>query len=214
MPLGGGTVVASTYNQAAREVRVAMSDVVRTACMTARLFGEGRSYNLVISAEDVTNANAVDGSSVAPPREPLVGGPSGGDVVASKVYRVAIPEGVEPGVYVLLFVDTCLRLAQPVALLPVDIIAVQTLYARSDAVLQQAGDYAAIMIGADDGTLRDQLNMLHTALLARAQVGGDLGGTVGAPLVVALQGRAVQDVDPSDGARLAWSAAHNRWEPR
>jgi hypothetical protein len=211
MPLGGGTVVASTYNQAAREVRVAMSDVVRTACMTARLFGEGRSYSLVISAEDVTSANAVDDSSVAPPREPLAGGPSGGDVVASKVYRVAIPEGVEPGVYVLLFVDTCLRLAQPVALLPVDIIAVQTLYARSDAVLQQAGDYAAIMIGADDGTLRDQLDMLRTALLARAQIGGDLGGTASAPIAIAMQGRSVHDTTPRDGAKLRWSSGANQW---
>lgn len=42
---------------------------------------------------------------------------------------------------------------------------------------------------------------------------GDLGGNYPGPDVVALQGRSVQDVSPTDGDVLTWDNTESRWEP-
>lgn len=42
---------------------------------------------------------------------------------------------------------------------------------------------------------------------------GDLGGTYDIPVVVAIQGNAVEAAAPADGETLVWVAANNRWEP-
>jgi len=85
-------------------------------------------------------------------------------------------------------------------------------------VTAQQGDYDASQIANDSSvpgaTVADAEDNLAASILQRAFVARDLGGTPNAPLVVGLQGRAIDDGMPNDGDRLTWNASQQRWEAR
>jgi hypothetical protein len=96
---------------------------------------------------------------------------------------------------------------------------VQSAFGRATPhVVAETGDYTATQVSNDSDVPGEDvgaaLELIEEALLTRAKADADLGGDPELPRVVGLQGRAIQDVDPSDGAKLRWSAANQRWEPQ
>ena len=87
---------------------------------------------------------------------------------------------------------------------------------------QIAGGVNASKIGAGTvanqafGFLANVTSDLQTQLNGKAALGplgGDVAGNLGSTTVVALQGRAVANIAPSDGQALVWSASANQWQP-
>jgi hypothetical protein len=74
----------------------------------------------------------------------------------------------------------------------------------------------------EDGTLTDQSRLWLNALFKTVtthgngpvQLGGDLGGTNTAPLVIGLQGKPVSNIAPANQQVLTWVAADAKWEPK
>ncbi|MGA3095260.1 MAG: hypothetical protein ABSF25_02300 [Bryobacteraceae bacterium] len=87
---------------------------------------------------------------------------------------------------------------------------------------QIAGGINASKIGAGTvanrafGYLANVTSDLQSQLNEKAALGplsGDVAGNFGSTTVVALQGRAVANIAPSDGQALVWSASANQWQP-
>jgi hypothetical protein len=205
-PVGGGTAMASFFEETF--VKVVMSDVVEPSCMTARFVLQGGEvHEMPIQVLDEVPPLLGTALEV---RETL---PSGA-VAAGRVYKVALPTVFASGLYHLVFVDHCLDTTQHIGSIP--LFGQLDVHGRSGDVIAMFGDYRASLIstGIPNVSLAAALDLINSALQARAQLGQDLGGTPSAPRVIGLQGRAVQDQEPPDGARLVWSAANNRWEPK
>lgn len=217
--VGGGTVVEARI--ASGEVFALMTDIVDPACMEARFVGEGRVYAGIIEVEETSEDNGVLPPEVwtlfeelyepavneegEPPDEP-VGAP-----IARTVYRVAFPDSADPGIYRLLLRDRCLGVTQPIGDIAIGDFLL-TLHERSGHVVAELGDYSGQQLVDEGQSVADQLTAIHAELASRAQVGGDLGGSVAAPQVTGLQGRAVDAGLPVDGEQLTWSAVNQRWE--
>jgi hypothetical protein len=189
-------------------INVVMTDVVEPSCMTARFTLPGRETH-VVPIELLEEVPPLLGS----PLEVQEFLPSGA-VVAERIYRVPIPTVFASGLYRLLFVDDCLDTTQLIGI--VAIAGELDVYGRAGDVVAIFGDYSASLVesGVEGVTLDESLDLLQAAVESRVLVGGDLGGTPGAPRVIKLQGRDVKNEAPGDGARLVWSDANDRWEPK
>lgn len=205
-PVGGGVAMASFFEDTA--INVVMTDVVEPSCMTARFTLPGRETH-VVPIELLEEVPPLLGS----PLEVQEFLPSGA-VVAERIYRVPIPTVFASGLYRLLFVDDCLDTTQLIGI--VAIAGELDVYGRAGDVVAIFGDYSASLVesGVEGVTLDESLDLLQAAVESRVLVGGDLGGTPGAPRVIKLQGRDVKNEAPGDGARLVWSDANDRWEPK
>lgn len=205
-PVGGGVVMTHFVEDAA--INVVMTDVVEPSCMSARFVLPGTESH-VVPIELVEDVPPLLGS----PLEVQESLPSGA-VAAERIYRVPLPTVFASGPYRLVLTDHCLGTMQYVT--TVDIAGNLDVYGRSGDVVALFGDYAASLVesGIESVTLDEALDLLEAALQSRVLIGGDLGGTPGAPRVVGLQGRDVKNEAPANGARLVWSDANDRWEPK
>jgi len=73
--------------------------------------------------------------------------------------------------------------------------------------IAQAGVSSAGFLSSTDW------NSFNTKYGALTQCGGDLSGTLAAPVVTRLQSRPVAPTEPGNGQVLKWNAATTRWEP-
>lgn len=205
-PVGGGAAMTSYLEGDA--VYVVMTDVVEPSCMTARFTLPGEEIHEV-PIEVIEDVPPLLGSALEV-REEL----PAGAVAASRIYRVALPNVYASGLYLLVLTDHCLDIRQPIRAMP--IVGQLDVYGRSGDVVAMFGDYKASIIetGIPNVSLAAALDLIDGAIQARAKIAKDLGGSAASPRVVGIQGRAVQNVAPADGAELEWSSTNNRWEPK
>lgn len=79
--------------------------------------------------------------------------------------------------------------------------AVSSVFGRTGVVTAQTGDYGFVQIS---GTV---------AAAQLPAAGGDLGGTLTAATVKAIQGEPVSSTLPSNGQALVWNASAGAWQP-